>query len=63
MKRLYDEKQVREAINKTEALIYSSLTKSLNEQVKDPALVGLLFSAIDPALQSYRTSLESMLDL
>ena len=63
MKRLYDEEQVKEAIDKTEALIYASLMKSLNEQIKDPALMGLLFSAIDPALQSYRTSLESMLDL
>ena len=63
MKRLHDEKEIKKAINKTEALIYASLIKTINEQVKDPALAGLLFSAIDPVLKSYRSSLESMLDL
>lgn len=63
MKRLHDEDQIKKALNKTEVLIYASLTKTINEQVKDPALAGLLFSAIDPVLKSYRSSLESILDL
>lgn len=63
MKKLYDEEQVKNAIDKTESLIYESLVKSLNDNFKDPSMAGFLFSAIDPVIKSYRTSLESMLDL
>ena len=63
MKNSYSQIEIREAIDTTENIIYTSLNDSLNENIKDEVFNTIIFDSVSTALKNYRTCLEALLDL
>ena len=61
--KIYGEKEIRNAIEITEKLVYGALAEALKKNFADVAIRNMICKIVEPALTSYKEALIDILKL